>query len=111
MILSPGVTNQIAGIFNASGSPQWTAIQGRTQPSWPKILTLASNLYRSLDESAIHMRRDESLPESHQGSFAERCLLALQTIQHQLPAPIHQCCFNNLIIGDSCVGLHNGSQG
>jgi len=43
---------------------------------------LAGNLYRLLNESAIHMRFDEPLPKSHQGSFAERRLIGIQTIQH-----------------------------
>jgi hypothetical protein len=41
----------------------------------------------------------------------KRSLLCVQTIQHQLPAPIHECRFNHFIIRDACVRLENGSEG
>jgi hypothetical protein len=40
-----------------------------------------------------------------------RRLLAVQTIQHQLPASIHECRLNDLIIGDAHIGLQNERQG
>ena len=70
----------------------------------------AGNLDRPFNEPSIHLCVDEPFSVGHQGAFAERSLLCVQTIQHQLPAPIHECCFNHFIIRDARICLHNGSQ-
>jgi hypothetical protein len=68
------VSHQIIRIFDASGSPQWTTIQGGAQGSWAKRLTLAGNLNGSFDEPSIHLRLDEKLPKSHQRAFDSTAL-------------------------------------
>jgi hypothetical protein len=72
---------------------------------------LACHLDGPLNEPSIHVRLDEPLSESHQSPFAERGLLSIQTIKHQLPPPIHECGLNHFIIRDTCVRLENGRQG
>ncbi len=57
------------------------------------------------------LRFNESLPKGHQCSEAYGCLLGVQTVQHSLPAPIHENRFNHLVIGDACVRLQNDRQG
>jgi hypothetical protein len=59
---------------------------------------LAGNLDSPLDEPSIHLAIDEMLPKSDERSFAEWGLLGIQTIEHQLPSPIHECHLNHFII-------------
>jgi hypothetical protein len=53
---------------------------------------------------------NEKLPKSHEGSFAKRGMLAIQAIEHQLPAPIHHSRLNHLIIGNTGICLQNERQ-
>jgi len=59
---------------------------------------LGRHLNGSLNEPSIHVGLDEPLTESYQRPFTERRLLAVQTIQHQLPASIHHRRLNDFII-------------
>lgn len=65
----------------------------------PKLLGLAGKLNRPFDESSIHLGINETLPKGDERSEAPRRLLGIQTIQHQLPPPIHQRRLNDLITG------------
>jgi hypothetical protein len=71
---------------------------------------LAGHLDGSFDEAPIHLRLNKSLAEGYQCSFTERCLLGVQTIQHQLPAPIHHRRLNHFVIGDTGVRLQDERQ-
>ena len=51
------------------------------------------------------------MAKANQGPFAERSLIRVQTIEHQLPATIHEGRFDHLIIRDACVRLQDGRQG
>jgi hypothetical protein len=59
---------------------------------------LARHLKRSLDQSPIHLRLNETFSEGHQRPFAERCLIRIQAVENQLPPPIHERRFNDFII-------------
>lgn len=65
---------------------------------------------RSFDEPSIHLRLDQPLMESHERSFAKRGLIRVYTIQDQLPAPIHHCCLNDLIIRNPHIRLQYERQ-
>jgi hypothetical protein len=70
-----------------------------------------AGLNGAFNEPSIHLGFNESLPKGHQCSEAYGCLLGVQTVQHSLPAPIHEDRFNHLVIGDARVRLQNDRQG
>src|SRR5262249_4658363 len=63
------------------------------------------------DESSIHLGIDEALPKSDERAFAEGCLISVQTVQHELPPPIHEGRLDHFVIRHACVGLQNDRQG
>src|SRR5262249_32962320 len=58
-----------------------------------------------------HLLGDQALAKGHQGACAEGRRVAVKTIEHQLPPPIHRGGFNDFVIGDPRVGLENRRQG
>jgi hypothetical protein len=66
-------------------------------------LTLAGDLDGSFDQPPIHVPLNEPLAKGHQCAFTERRLFGIETIEHQLPASIHERRLNDLIIRNPSV--------
>ena len=71
---------------------------------------MTGNLNRSFDEPSIHLRLNETFPKSNERSFAQWCLIGVQTVQHQLEASIHQRYLDHLSIRNTRVRLQNSRQ-
>jgi hypothetical protein len=65
----------------------------------------------SFNEPSIHLSLNEKLSEGHQCPFAKRRFFGIDTIQNELPPPIHHCGLNHLIIGDTGVRFQDERQG
>ena len=106
-----GVANEVVAILDTACSPQRTAVQRCTQSARSKLLGVEGLPNRPFDKSSVHLSVDKSFAKGNVRSFAERWLIGIQTVQHQLPSPIHEGRFDHFVVGDAGVGLQNDRQG
>lgn len=69
--------NQVDRVFDSACSPQRTAVQGRAQSSWSKLLGGVGQLDGPFDESRVHLDLNQAFAKGHQCPFAERRLLGV----------------------------------
>ncbi len=60
--------------------------------------------------SLIPPGSDHPGAEPHQGALGERRPVGVQTVQHQLPAPVHHTGLDHLVVRDTGIGLQDQRQ-
>src|SRR5262249_48161942 len=71
---------------------------------------LLGHFQRPLDEATVALMGDEALAKRDERRFAKGTLLAIATVQHELPAPIHGGGLDDFVIGDTRIGLQDRRQ-
>jgi hypothetical protein len=74
-------------------------------------LSTASQLYRPLQQTTIHVRSDQPFAELAKSSLRERGLLRAEVIEHHLPAQIDDGHLDGVGVGDPGVPLKQGGHG
>ena len=67
--------------------------------------------YRSLQQTPIHVRSDQPLPEVAKSPLRERGLLRAEMIEHHLPAQIDNGHLHGIGVRDANVALTQGGHG
>jgi hypothetical protein len=67
--------------------------------------------HRAFHQPPVQIRLDQPGPEVEQRALGKRRLISVQTVQHQLPAPVHHRRLDHLIIRGAGVGLQDQRQG
>ena len=89
---------------------KWTKPPGTEGISCSAGQRMSCRSQSSADEPSVHLSLDQPLAESHQCSFAKRCLFSIDTIQDKLPTSVHHGRLNDFIIGDPCIRLQDQRQ-
>ena len=103
--LPQSVAQQIIGVFHPPGAPRRTAVEGRPQLPRPKAATGGGEeIQRAFHETAVHLLSKQALAKRHPECLPEGRRVAIQTIKHHLPAPIHRGGFNDFVIRHPAIG-------
>ena len=101
------MAQQIIGVFDPPRAPQWATVE-----CGPQRARTASPLAAATSRCAPDAAPSPAPAgggENDQGAFAEGRRVAVETIEHQLPAPIHGG-FNHCVIRHIRVGLQERRQ-
>ena len=88
-----GLTYPIVQAAALSAGYRYTAPQRATVECGPQLADTkapagGSHVQGALQETPIHLLRQQAVAKTDQGAFAEGRRVAVETIEHQLPAPI-----------------------
>ena len=108
--LAQSVAQKVIRVFDPARTPQRAGIQRRPQLPRAEDLVLGGDRHRALDQPPIPVLRDQPRPKTDQRAFAERRRVTVQTIQRQLPPPIHHRCLDDFIVRHAGIGLQNRGQ-
>jgi len=72
--------------------------------------TVSRQRHRPLDQATVEVGGDQALAEADQRAFAERWGDAVEAVEHQLPAAIHRCRLDHLVVRGAGVRLEHQGQ-
>jgi hypothetical protein len=104
------VTQQVDGVLHPTRPPQRAGIKRRPQGPIAEPTALSGQLDSALDQPAVQVVGQQPGAEADQGALGKRRPLDIQTVQHQLPAPIHHRRLDHLVISGAGVGLQDRRQ-